>query len=119
VNADVCAIDTETSGKDSRSAILYGVSLAVREGQAFYVSMMQSDLDGLRPDDVRVRLQTALSRNLKLVGHNLKYDFSVLQRHGIDIQGLHFDTLVAAYECFGDWDFWNLSRSRRSCWVPR
>jgi hypothetical protein len=43
-NADVCAIDTETSGKDPRSAILYGVSLAIKEGQAFYISMMQSDL---------------------------------------------------------------------------
>ena len=107
--ADVCAIDTETSGKDPRTATLYGVSLAVREGQAFYVPLIQSDLDGLRPDDVRARLKVALSRRLKLVGHNLKYDFTVLHRHGIDVQELHFDTLLAAHECFGDWDFWNLS----------
>jgi len=107
--ADVCAIDTETSGKDPRSAVLYGVSLAVKEGQAFYVPMMQSDLDGLRPKDVCARLRAVLSRKLKLVGHNLKYDFSVLQRHGIDVQDLHFDTLVAAQACFGDWDLWNLS----------
>jgi DNA polymerase-1 len=108
-NADVCAIDTETSGKDPRTATLYGVSLAVREGQAFYVPLIQSDLDGLRLDDVRARLKVALSRRLKLVGHNLKYDFAVLHRHGIDVQELHFDTLLAAHECFGDWDFWNLS----------
>jgi len=107
--ADVCAIDTETSGKDPRSAILYGVSLAVKEGQAFYVPMIQSDLDGLHPDDVRTQLSAALSRKIKLVGHNLKYDFSVLHRHGIDVQELHFDTLLAAHECFGDWDLWNLS----------
>ena len=107
--ADVCAIDTETSGKDPRTATLYGVSLAVREGQAFYVPLIQPDLDGLRPDDVRARLKVALSRRLKLVGHNLKYDFTVLHRHGIDVQELHFDTLLAAHECFGDWDFWNLS----------
>ena len=105
----MCAIDTETSGKDPRTATLYGVSLAVREGQAFYVPLIQSDLDGLRPDDVRARLKVALSRRLKLVGHNLKYDFTVLHRHGIDVQELHFDTLLAAHECFGDWDFWNLS----------
>ncbi|MGD0838977.1 MAG: hypothetical protein ABSB49_20265, partial [Polyangia bacterium] len=106
---DVCAIDTETSGKDPRTATLYGVSLAMREGQAFYVPLMQSDLDGLATDDVRARLNTALSRGLKLVGHNLKYDFTVLHRHGICVEELHFDTLVAAHECFGDWDFWNLS----------
>ena len=51
----------------------------------------------------------ALSRRLKLVGHNLKYDFTVLHRHGIDVQELYFDTLLAAHECSGDWDFWNLS----------
>jgi DNA polymerase I len=33
----------------------------------------------------------------------------VLHRHGICVEELHFDTLVAAHECFGDWDFWNLS----------
>jgi hypothetical protein len=106
---DACAIDTETSGKDPHSATLYGVSIAVKEGQAFYVPMMQSDLDGLRPDDVRAWLRAALSRKRKLVGHNLKYDFAVLQRHGIDAQEMHFDTMVAAHECFGDWDFWNLA----------
>ena len=112
-NAEVCAIDTEASGRDPRSAVLYGVSLAVRESQAFYVPMIQSDLDSLRVDDVRARLRRALSPRLKLVGHNLKYDFTVLHRHGIDVQELHFDTLVAAHECFGDWDFWNLSALAR------
>lgn len=107
--AEVCAIDTETSGKDPRRATLYGVSLAVKEGQAFYVPMMPSDLDGLSPDDVRTRLNAALSPKLKLVGHNLKYDFAVLQRNGIDVQELHFDTMLAAHQCFGDWEFWNLS----------
>lgn len=107
--AEVCAIDTETSGKDPRRATLYGVSLAVKDGQAFYVPMMRSDLDGLTPEDVLARLKVALSRKLKLVGHNLKYDFAVLQRHGINVQALHFDTLLAAHECFGDWDFWNLA----------
>jgi hypothetical protein len=106
---ELCAIDTETSGKDPRCATLYGVSVAVKEGQAFYVPMIQSDLDGLSPENVRVRLNVAFSRKLKLVGHNLKYDFAVLQRNGIDVQELHFDTMLAAHECFGDWEFWNLS----------
>jgi DNA polymerase-1 len=107
--AEVCAIDTETSGKDPRCATLYGVSMAVKEGQAFYVPMMRSDLDGLSPEDVRAQLNVVFSRKLKLVGHNLKYDFAVLQRNGIDVQELHFDTMLAAHECFGDWEFWNLS----------
>jgi DNA polymerase-1 len=54
-------------------------------------------------------MNVALSRKLKLVGHNLKFDIAVLQRHGIDVQALHFDTLLAAHQCFGDLDFWNLA----------
>jgi DNA polymerase-1 len=107
--AKVCSIDTETSGKDPRSAILYGISFAVKEGQAFFVPMMKSDLDGLSPKDICTRLNKILTRRIKLIGHNLKYDFAVLQRNGINVQTMHFDTMLASYECFGDWDFWNLS----------
>ncbi len=107
--AEVCAIDTETSGKDPRSATLFGVALAVKERQAFFVPTMKSDLEGLSPEDVCVRLNKALTPRLKLVGHNFKYDFVVLQRNGINVQAPHFDTMIAAFECFGDWEFWNLS----------
>ena len=53
--AAVCAIDTETSGKDPQSATLFGISLSVKERQAFFVPMMKSDLEGLSPEDVCVR----------------------------------------------------------------
>jgi hypothetical protein len=43
--AEVCALDTEASDKDPRNAVLYGVAFSVREGQAVYVPLMQSDLD--------------------------------------------------------------------------
>ena len=39
---------------------------------------------------------------------NLKYDYVLLRRYGIQIQTLHFDTMLAAHECFGDLDFFNL-----------
>ena len=107
--AKVCAIDTETSGKDPRSATLFGVSLSVKERQAFFVPIMKADLEGLSPEDVCVRLNKALTPRLKLVGHNFKYDFAILQRNGIGVQTPYFDTMIAAFECFGDWEFWNLS----------
>ncbi len=107
--AELCAIDTETSGKDPRSATLFGLSLAVKKGQAFFVPMLESDLDGLSPNVVRTRLNRLLTKNLQFVGHNIKYDFAILRRHGIDVGLLHFDTMLAAYECFGDWDSWSLA----------
>jgi DNA polymerase-1 len=78
-NAEVCAIDTETTGKDPRTATLLGIALSVREAQAFFVPMMKPDLDGLSPDEVHTRLKKLLTRRLNLIGHNLKYDLAVLR----------------------------------------
>jgi DNA polymerase-1 len=44
----------------------------------------------------------------KFVGHNLKYDYVLLRRHGVDLSKLGFDTMLAAHECFHDWEFFNL-----------
>ncbi len=108
-NAEFCAIDTETTGKDPRTATLLGVALSVTEGQAYFVPTIETDFDGLTPDLVRSRLKGLLSRKLNLVGHNLKYDFAVLRRHGMELNSPFFDTMLAAYDCFGDWEFWNLA----------
>jgi DNA polymerase-1 len=47
------------------------------------------------------------------VGHNLKYDYVVLRRHGVDLSKLGFDTMLAAHECFHDWEFFNLKHLAR------
>ncbi|MBA3037260.1 MAG: hypothetical protein FP814_12290, partial [Desulfobacterium sp.] len=31
------------------------------------------------------------------MGQNIKYDWIVLKRHGIDLAGVYFDTMVASY----------------------
>jgi DNA polymerase I-like protein with 3'-5' exonuclease and polymerase domains len=109
LKVQLCAIDTETSSKDPRNAILFGLSLSIKEKQAFFVPMLKSDLDDISPDEVKKWLNQALHNNLKFIGHNLKYDFAVLWKNGIIVQALHFDTMLAAYECYGDWDLWNLA----------
>lgn len=106
--AEFCAVDTESSDKDPRKATLFGVAFSVREGHAFYVPITQQDLQGLSTDSVLTELRELLAQNIKVVGHNLKYDYLLLKRHGIQITVPHFDTMLAAYECFGDWDFFNL-----------
>ena len=51
--AEVCALDTEASGKDPRNAVLYGVAFSVTERQAVYVPLIQSDLSGVPCGAVR------------------------------------------------------------------
>ncbi|HEX6797225.1 MAG TPA: DNA polymerase I [Ktedonobacterales bacterium] len=49
-------------------------------------------------EDVLARLRPALtSERVGKVGHNAKYDMMVLARHGIWVEGLRFDSMVAAY----------------------
>ena len=42
------------------------------------------------------------------MGHNLKYDLTLLHRNAIEPPAATFDTLLAAHECYGDLDFFNL-----------
>jgi DNA polymerase-1 len=37
------------------------------------------------------------NKQIKKIGHNIKYDMLVFLRHGVELQGLAFDTMVASY----------------------
>jgi DNA polymerase-1 len=106
--AEVCALDTEASDKDPRNAVLYGIAFSVKERQAVYVPLIQSDLDGVSQEEVRTRLNKLFKVKTKFVGHNIKFDYLILRKHGIRLRNIHFDTMLAAGECFGDWEFFNL-----------
>lgn len=107
--ACVCSVDTESTDKDPRKASLLGVAVAVREGQAYYVPVTEGNLHDISAASILDFFRELLSRNIKIVGHNLKYDYVLLRRYGIRISNTHFDTMLAAHECFGDWDFFNLA----------
>jgi DNA polymerase I-like protein with 3'-5' exonuclease and polymerase domains len=107
--AGICSVDTESTDKDPRKASLLGVAIAVREGQAYYVPVTEANLHDISAASILDFLRGLLSRNIKIVGHNLKYDYVLLRRYGIRIADTYFDTMLAAHECFGDWDFFNLA----------
>jgi DNA polymerase-1 len=107
--ADLCALDCESDDKDPRKATLLGVALAVRKGEAFFLPVTESDLKGISKNDVIKVLNQVLTEQLRVVGHNVKYDTLLLLRHGIKINNIYFDTMLAAYDCYGDWDFFNLA----------
>jgi len=106
--AKSCAVDTEASGKDPHTAELFGVSVSVNKGQAFYIPAVAPDLHGLDRDTVISVLRTILEGPIRVTGHNIKYDYVLLRRNGIKIANVSFDTMLAAYDCFGDLEFLNL-----------
>ena len=111
--AEVSAMDTEASDKDPRSAVLFGIAFSTTKDEAYYVPVTKADLKGIEPELIKRRLRRLFTGSTKFVGHNLKYDYVLLRRHGITIKNVFFDTMLAAFECFGDWEFFNLSAVTR------
>jgi DNA polymerase I len=104
----VCAIDTEADDKDPRTATLFGISFALARGNAFFVPFCERDMGDLTPDVVQRGLKKLFKERIRFVGHNLKYDLMLLHRNGIEAPAVCFDTLLAAHDCYGDLDFFNL-----------
>jgi DNA polymerase-1 len=102
--ADSIAFDVETTSTDAMRAKLVGISLAVKPGEGFYLPVGHDPaLAGgpqLALDTVIDALRPSLTDPRKpKVGHNLKYDFMLLTRHGLRPGPLAFDTMIAEWLC--------------------
>jgi DNA polymerase-1 len=101
VEAELFAFDTETTSLDYMDADLVGVSFAVEPHEAVYVPLAHDYLGAPAQLDrqwVLDRLKPLLEDpNRPKVGQNLKYDMSVLARHGISLRGVAFDTMLESY----------------------
>lgn len=97
--AEIFAFDTETTSLDYMQADIVGVSFAVEAGEAAYVPVAHQSMDRqLGRDYVLGQLKPLLedTETAKL-GQNLKYDMSVLARHGIEMRGIAHDTMLESY----------------------
>ncbi|MBB71828.1 MAG: DNA polymerase I [Legionellales bacterium] len=95
------AFDTETTSLNYMDAELVGVSFAVKAGEAAYVPFGH-DYPGaptqLSRDYVLDKLKPLLEDpKLEKIGHNFKYDLTVLANAGIDVQGVAYDTMLESY----------------------
>ena len=99
--AQYFALDTETTSLDYMRARLVGISVAVSEDSGVYIPIGH-DYDGAPTqlsektvlDAFKDLLQDA---NCLKIGHNLKYDRSVLANHGIELRGIQRDTMLESY----------------------
>jgi len=95
------ALDTETTSKNPMAADLVGLSFSVKADEAFYIPCVHEYKDApkqLKRDEVLKMLKPVLENHkLKKIGQNIKYDWIVLSRHGINLSGVIFDTMLASY----------------------
>ncbi len=95
------AVDTETTAIDTMAAKLVGLSFAVAPGEAFYIPCGHVTEDPASRLDCQYVLDTLKpvleDPGLEKIGQNIKYDWAVLRRHGADLSGVAFDTMIASY----------------------
>jgi len=102
--ATLYAIDTETTSLNTMQAKIVGLSFAVEEDDkisAAYLPLMHDYIDApvqLPFDEVMAKLKPILEdKTPKKIGQNLKYDWHVFQNHGIELNGIAFDTMLESY----------------------
>ena len=99
--AELTALDTETTSLDYMAAEVVGLSLATDTSHAAYIPVAHDypgAPDQLPRDEVLEKLRPWLeSTEHKKVGHHLKYDAHVLARHGVQLAGMAFDSMLESY----------------------
>ncbi len=101
-HASAIAVDTETTATDAMRAELVGLSLALDGQKGYYLPIghrhnAEKQLPLAKVIDALQKPLTDLS--IPKIGHNLKYDFIVLARHGLRVQPLAFDSMIAEWLC--------------------
>jgi DNA polymerase-1 len=100
-SASSFALDTETTSKNPMKAKLVGLSFALQANEAFYIPCDHDYLGAPRQlalSEVLEKLRPILENPaIKKIGQNIKYDWLVLSRHGVNLDGVVFDTMVASY----------------------
>ena len=116
------AVDTETNTLDVMSAELVGISFGLASGEACYIPLThkeevseqagQGDLFAKNTTMVgyelvknQLDLTACLAQlkpiledeQIKKIGQNIKYDLTVFANHGIEVQGVAFDTMLESY----------------------
>ena len=112
--AGFVSVDTETDSPSPTQARLVGISFAVKAGEAFYLPLGH-DYPGA-PEQIPVSQALSLlvnvlaDANIKKIGQNIKYDYIVLRRAGVELQGIDKDSMVLSYLLEPNWGKHNLDK---------
>ena len=92
---DFFAFDTETTGVEPMTAELVGMSFSLQENEAYYIPVpaQKEKADSI----VKIFKQALENPSSLKIGQNIKYDYIMMRRYGLQPAGRFFDTMVAHY----------------------
>ncbi len=93
------AFDLETTALEIHNAEIVGISVCWDDKVAYYIPVGHKGAEGQVTWSSFVEHTTRHFANpeVKKSGQNIKYDISILELNGISVEGIAFDTMVAAY----------------------
>ena len=101
INEEIIAVDTETTGVEVFGKdVVVGISLTLPKADYHCYIPVRHNVEDiqLKPEIVFKHLKRALEdERIKKVMHNSKFDVHMLRKEGIEVQGLHCDTMVAMH----------------------
>ena len=108
--AALLALDTATSSLDPMRAELVGLSLAAAPGRSWYLPFAHVAPDGelaggpqprnlpaLASDALAPLRALLVDASVPKAGHNIKYDWLVLRRAGVELAGVAYDSMLASF----------------------
>ncbi len=91
------AVDTETDSLDPHQANLVGISLSTKISKACYIPVGHKSKQCLNKKDVLKKIKPLLEDpSIKKIGQNIKFDFIVFYKNGINLNSLE-DTMLMSY----------------------
>ena len=102
-NQGYFAVDTETNSLNTQKAELVGVSISIRENEAFYIPVgHKNNADKNLKKQIELKKLINLLKpyledeTIKKIGQNIKYDLKIFLKHGINIKNFE-DTMLLSY----------------------
>ena len=85
--SQVFAFDTETDSLDIHNAQLKGIAFVTQKNKGWFFPYQEDDINFLK--------ELFGNEAYTKIGHNLKFDISILENHCCPIKGTCYDTLIA------------------------
>jgi len=114
-NQLLLAFDTETNGLDFVNSDIIGMSFSFKEGEAYYIPLKgvkrkkQDNISFFEETTTETKtgidfeyaireIKTILeNKKIAKVGQNIKFDYLMMRKYGIELKNIHFDTMIGAY----------------------
>ena len=93
----IISVDTETSSLNPQEAELFGISVSYAPNISYYIPIKQKNTNCIKQELIIKKIKPILEDlSIKKVGQNIKYDYIILKKYGINLESIE-DTMLLSY----------------------